>query len=59
MEKGMQSSLEDDAIRDLSVLADPKNEDSTRIKRKIRILDHHKKTDRGSSCKARDCPGLD
>ena len=27
---------------ELSVLADPENEDSTKIKRKIRILDHHK-----------------
>ena len=38
----MQSSLQDGAIRNLSVLADPSNEDSTRIKRKILILDHHK-----------------
>ena len=38
----MQLSLQDCAIRELSVLADPSNEDSTRIKRKIRILDHPK-----------------
>ena len=42
MEKEAQSSLEDEAICELSVLADPANEDSTRIKRKIRILDHPK-----------------
>ena len=40
--KGVQLSLEDGAIRELSVLSDPENEDSTRIKRKIRILDHPK-----------------
>ena len=38
----MQSSLQDGAICDLSVLADPSNENSTLIKRKIRILDHPK-----------------
>ena len=37
MEKELQSSLEDGAIRELSVLADLENEDSTRIKRNIRI----------------------
>ena len=42
MEKDVQSSLEDGAIRKLSVLADPENEDSTRIKQKIRILGHPK-----------------
>ena len=42
MEKEVQSSLEDGAMRELSVLADPANEDSTKIKRKIRILDHPK-----------------
>ena len=42
MEKVVQLSLEDGAIRELSVLADPSNEDSTRIKQKIRILDHPK-----------------
>ena len=38
----MQSSLEDGAICELSVLADLENEDSIRIKQKIRILDHPK-----------------
>ena len=38
----MQSYLEDGAIRNLSLLTDPSNEDSTRIKRKIRILDNPK-----------------
>ena len=42
MENEVQSSLEDGAIRELPVLADPANEDSTRIKRKIRILGHPK-----------------
>ena len=42
MEKEVQSSLEDGAICELSVLADPSNEYSTRIKWKIRILDHPK-----------------
>ena len=42
MEKEVQSSLQDGAIRELSVLSDPSNEDSTSIKRKIRILDHPK-----------------
>ena len=42
MEKEVQSSLEDRAIRELSVISDLGNEDSTRIKQKIRILDHHK-----------------
>ena len=42
-EKEVQSSLEDGDIRELSVLADPANEDSTYINRKIRILDHPKK----------------
>ena len=42
MENEVQSSLEDGAIRELPVLADPANEDSTRIKWKIRILDHPK-----------------
>ena len=40
MEKEVQLSLQDGAIRELSVLADPANEDSTKIKRKIRILNH-------------------
>ena len=42
MEKEVQSSLEDGAIRELSVLAAPSNEDSTRINKKIPILDHPK-----------------
>ena len=42
MEKEVQSSLQDGAIRELLVLSDPSNEDSTRIKRKIHILDHPK-----------------
>ena len=42
MEKEVQSSTQDGAISELSVLADPKNEQSTKIKRKIRILDHPK-----------------
>ena len=42
MEKEVQSSTQDGAIRELSVLADPTNEQSTMIKRKIRILDHPK-----------------
>ena len=42
MEKPVQSSTQDGAIRELSVLADPTNEQSTKIKRKIRILDHPK-----------------
>ena len=42
MEKEVQSSTQDGAIRELSVLADPINEQSTKIKQKIRILDHPK-----------------
>ena len=42
MEKEAQSSTQDGAIPELSVLADPANKDSTKIKRKIRILDHPK-----------------
>ena len=42
MEKELQLSLQDDAIRELSVLADPANEDSTKIKQNICILDHPK-----------------
>ena len=42
MEKEVQSSLEDGAIRELSVLADQENKDSTRFNQKIRILDHPK-----------------
>ena len=40
MDKEVQSSSQDGAIRELSVLADPSNKHSTNIKRKIRILDH-------------------
>ena len=42
MEKEVQLSTQDGAIREFSVLADPTNEQSTKIKRKIRILDHPK-----------------
>ena len=42
MEKEVQSPTQDSDICELSVLADPSNEQSTKIKRKIRILDHHK-----------------
>ena len=42
MEKEVQSSTQDSAIRELSVLADPANEDSNKIKKKICILDHPK-----------------
>ena len=42
MEKEVQSSTQDGAISEFSVLTDPTNEQSTRIKRKIRILDHPK-----------------
>ena len=38
----MQSSTQDGAICEFSVLADPTNEQSTKIKRKIRILDQPK-----------------
>ena len=38
----MQSYLQDGAIRELSVLSDPSNEDSTLIKQNIRILGHPK-----------------
>ena len=40
MGKEVQSSAQDGVIREVSVLADPSNEESTKIKRKIRILDH-------------------
>ena len=42
MVKELPSSLEGGDIRELSVPTDPTNEDSTRIKRKICILDHPK-----------------
>ena len=38
----MQSSTQDGAICELSVLAEPTNEQSIKTKRKIRILDHPK-----------------
>ena len=42
MEKEVQSSTQDGAIRELSFLADPTNKQSTKIKCKIRILGHPK-----------------
>ena len=42
MGKEVQSPTQDGDIRELSVLADPTNEQSTKIKRKIRILNHPK-----------------
>ena len=42
MDKEVLSSSQDGTIRELSVLADPSNEQITKIKRKIRILDHPK-----------------
>ena len=42
MEEEVQSSLEDGAMRELSVIADPANKDSTKIKRRICFLDHPK-----------------
>ena len=42
MEKEVQSSTQDGAIHELSVLADPSNEQSNKIKLKICILDHPK-----------------
>ena len=42
MENEVQSSSQDGVIYELSVLADPSNEHSTKIKRNIRILDHPK-----------------
>ena len=42
MEKEVLSSYQDGAICEQSVLSDPSNEHSTKIKRKIRILDHPK-----------------
>ena len=42
MVKELLLSLEDGDMRKLSVHTDPTNEDSTRAKRKIRILDHPK-----------------
>ena len=40
--KELPLSLEDGDMRELSVCTDPTNEDSTRVKQKIRILDHPK-----------------
>ena len=42
MEKEVQLSSQDGAIRELLVLSDPSNKHSTKIKRKIRILDQPK-----------------
>ena len=42
LEKEVQPSLEDGAIRELSVLTDMENDDSTCIKWKIRSLDNPK-----------------
>ena len=40
MDKEMLSSSQDGNIRELSVLSDPSNENSTKIKQRIRMLDH-------------------
>ena len=42
MDKEVLSSSQDGNIRDLSVLPDPSNEKSTKIKHRIRMLDHPK-----------------
>ena len=42
MEKEVQSFSQDGSIRKLSVLVKPSNKHSTKIKRKICILDHPK-----------------
>ena len=42
MDKEVMSSSWDGNIRELSVLSDPSKEQSTKIKRKIRMLDHPK-----------------
>ena len=42
MDKEVLSSSQDGTIRELLVLSDPSNEQSTNIKQKIRILDHPK-----------------
>ena len=42
MDKEMLSSFQDGDIRELSVLSDPSNEKSTKIKQRIRILEHPK-----------------
>ena len=43
MVKELNSPLEDSDMHKLAVRTDPYNEDSTRVKQKIRILDHPKK----------------
>ena len=40
--KELPTSLEDGDMRELSVCTDPTNENSTRVKQKIRISDHLK-----------------
>ena len=42
MDKEVMLSSQDGNIRDLSVLSDPSNEQITKIKQKIRMLDHPK-----------------
>ena len=42
MDKEVLSSSQDGDIHDLSVLSDPINEKSTKIKQRIRMLDHPK-----------------
>ena len=42
MDKEVLSSSQDGEIRELSVLSDPSNEKSTKIKQRIRILAHPK-----------------
>ena len=42
MDKEVMSPSQDGTIRELSVLSDPSNEQSTKIRQKIRILDHPK-----------------
>ena len=42
MDKEMLSSSQDGNIRELSFLSDPSNEKSTKIKQRIRILEHPK-----------------
>ena len=42
MDKEVMSSSQDGTIHELSVLSDPSNEQSTKIKQKIRFLDHPK-----------------
>ena len=54
MEKEVQSSLDDGAICELSVLADLANEDSNRIKQKIHILDDPKDLIEVLCARARD-----